>query len=114
MRETSSLGTLIKDVSDVAAAVFATPSSAKSALAGDPEQMCSEGAGAVGRKIESTEVPGHLSRSRVNRLQGKTCEALFGNLNFRRVEKPKPIFNTKFLPPQWGGADVAAKKAIGK
>jgi hypothetical protein len=56
--------TLIKDVRDVAAAVFATPSSAKSALAGDPEQTYSEGAGTVVRKIESTEIPGHLSLSR--------------------------------------------------
>jgi hypothetical protein len=70
--------TLIKDVRDVAAAA-----------------MCSEGQGKKrGLKVESFEGPGHLKLKPLNRLQGKTCEALFGNLNFPKgtLKSPKKFF----------------------
>ena len=61
----SSLGTLIKDVRDVAAA-----------------GLCSEGPGGKkkSKKVESFDHPGHLKLSHLMCLQGKSCEALFGNL----------------------------------
>ena len=49
-----------EDVSDVAAAVFATPSSAKSALAGDPEQLTARGRESW-KEVESGGIQGHLS-----------------------------------------------------
>ena len=83
LRDLGCPDTLIKDVRDVAAAV-----------------MCSEGPGQSRKKLNRLEIPGHLKQSRYNRLQGKTCEALFGNLNFLKgtLKSPKTIFNTRFLP----------------
>jgi hypothetical protein len=59
LRESGWLGTLHEDVRDVAAAALQR---------------------GAGKEVESNEIPGHLSLSRQNRLQGKTCEATFGNL----------------------------------
>lgn len=81
LRDLGCPDTLMKDVRDVAAAVIATPSSAKPALAGDPDKRAARGRDGR-KKFESIGKPGHLKLKPLNRLQGKTCEALFGNLNF--------------------------------
>jgi len=68
--------TLIKDVRDVAAAVCAAR--------GRDDR----------KKFESIGNPGHLKLKPLNRLQGKTCEALFGNLRFLKgtLKSPKKFF----------------------